>query len=108
MIKVKVTAKAYEKYHPKTALSEFDNDSQFVTKAQLDAAVKEVKEWVIQVILMGAGTAVDGGNLNASDVLMRAIAELNKKVFGGNVADRNSSVVTTFYNGGDITDVEAD
>lgn len=105
-VKVKITAKAYEKYHPKTALSEFENDTQYVTKAQLDAAVREIKDWVIQVILLGGGTGVNGGDLNANDVLMRALADVNKKVFGGNIIDRNSSLVQTYYSGGDITDVQ--
>lgn len=107
-IKVKVTAKAYERAHPKLALSEFENDLNFVTKSQLDAAIKEIKEWVIQVILLGGGEAVNGGSLNGSDILLRALSKLNKTVFGGNVIDRNSSLVTTFYTGGDIADWSAD
>ena len=108
-INVKVTARAYDKHHAKTALSQFDNDLHFVTKEQLDAAVHEVKQWVIDLIIQSQGSVPQGGDLNAEDVLFRALSKLNKVVLGGDIADRSDEELRAFYSAGNITDrTEAD
>ena len=99
-IKVRVKALAYERSHPKTKLSQFENDSDYVDVQKLEEELRRLKEWVLE---NGGGSmahAVPGGNLFAGEV--GSTLPLRLRVDAGDIRLKNSTPVGRYFCGGDI------
>lgn len=103
-INVKIKAKAYERSHPKTNLSDFDNDLGFVDKDSLEEQLKRMRQWIIDHFAdSSTGNALAGGNLYGGDICDRDTAELRKIVSGEDIQIRASSSIQIYVYGGKLT-----
>lgn len=99
-IKVKIKTIAYERSHPKTKLSQFENDSDYVDVEALQEEINSLREWVLQ---HGGGTmehAVPGGDISAGEV--GSLLPLRFIVNAGDIRFRGSTPVGRYFSGGDI------
>lgn len=104
-INVKIKAKAYERSHPKTNLSEFENDLNFVDRKTFEEELIKLRRWIIDHFAgVSQGDAVAGGNLYGADVAARDELMTRKLISGGNVSERVQSVLRLYFYGGHLTE----
>ncbi len=111
LVKVKVKAQAYDRFTPKTLLSEFENDLDLVDRATLIKEIEALREWILQNITVGSGggSAVAGGSISAGDVANLSTTLVRNRISGGDVALRAATSVRLYFYGGDIKQtLEAD
>ena len=101
--KVNVKALAYEKSHPKTKLSEFENDSDFATQQQLLEEIAQLRDWILaNGFTAPVAVASQGGDLNAASITSHGNLAVGTKVDGGDITQRYSLPLRFYYFSGDI------
>lgn len=107
--KVGIKALAYERGHPKTKLSEFENDLEFVRWQELLEELTKLKEWILSNGGMGnQGVAVQGGNLDGGDIALRDTTMLRREVNGQDITERLSLPLRYYFFAGDVRALLAD
>jgi len=84
-INVKVTAKAYERGHVKTKLSQFENDLELLTVEDLLTQIDSLKDWVRAYT---AQTGTTTGSISGGDISFQDNdVEVGHSVYGGDIAE---------------------
>lgn len=96
-INVKIRALAYERTHPKTALSQFENDRSFVTNTELLNTLDELRSWILLNFGVGITIPQPGGSLFGGDIADQLPVE--QIVSCESVAARANPLQTYFYAG---------
>ena len=104
-IKVRVQAQAYEKYKPKTLLSEFENDTDFVDRKELLEEISALRQWILENVTVsggGSNSAIAGGSLSGGDIANYSNNLIKNRISGNDVAIRAATPVRLYFYGGDV------
>lgn len=103
-IKVRIKAQAYERSHPKTSLSEFENDTGFATKEELLEEIYQLRQWILQNVATGGtgGQPISGGNISGGDVAYRELSSISDRISANDVTLRVTAPIRLYFYGGDI------
>lgn len=104
LVKVKVKAQAYEKYQPKTLLSQFENDLDLVDRETLIKEIQALREWILENVTTGGGgnSAIAGGSISAQNVADYNTLIIKNRISAEDVSGKAATPVRLYFYGGEI------